>query len=95
MALRTLENTVLRTPVDTGTLQGAWELSEITWFSDYAAVLLKNNVDYASYVEYGHRTRSGGFVPPVFMAKYSIEEIQAQFEKIYDRLFLLAFSDVL
>ena len=37
---------------------------------------LKNPVEYASYVEYGHRTVNGGWVPGQFMMTISVDEIQ-------------------
>ena len=36
-----------------------------------------NPVEYASYVEYGHRTKSGGLVPGHFMLKISEDELKA------------------
>lgn len=95
MALTILNRTAYRTPVDTGALRASWDLSEITWFNTFAQINLINNTEYASFVEYGHRTVSGGWVEGVFMAKISIEEVKAQFEKMYDQLFLQEFSDVL
>lgn len=95
MAIRIYNQTILRTPVDTGVLRGAWQLGNIQWYSTTVMIPLINNMDYASFVEYGHKTRSGGYVEPVFMAKKSIEEVNDKFEDLYDGLFLLTFSDVL
>lgn len=94
-ALEVLNKTIFRTPVDTGLLRGSWELSEIYWYGDTALIILINNTYYASFVEYGHRTKSGGFVPGRFMAKLSIEEVMPNFERMYDSLFLQEFSDIL
>ena len=94
-ALRVYEKTTLRTPVDTGTLRGAWQLGEIQWFFDVAIIPIINNTDYASFIEYGHKTKNGGYVEPVFMCKKSIEEVDSQFEELYNKLFLLTFSDIL
>lgn len=46
------------TPVDTGLLRGRW--SHTTASGGQCQIY--NNVDYAAHVEYGHRTRNGGFV---------------------------------
>jgi phage gpG-like protein len=45
-----------------------------------------NPVEYASYVEYGHRTRNHkGWVPGRFMLTISEQEIDAQKEKILEK----------
>lgn len=46
------------TPVDTGHLKGGWRKSRAV----QGKVEIYDNVEYAAHVEYGHRTRSGGFV---------------------------------
>lgn len=46
------------TPVDTGHLKGSWRKSRAV----QGKVEIYDNVEYAAHVEYGHRTRSGGFV---------------------------------
>lgn len=50
-----------------GTLKRAWAV-DIKEGSDSYEVTIFNNVDYASYVEYGHRTRGGkGWIEGKFM----------------------------
>lgn len=39
-------------------------------------IIISNNVFYAPYVEYGHRTVNGGFVDGQFMMTISLDEIQ-------------------
>lgn len=46
------------TPVDTGLLRGRWSHDQASG----GKCQIFNNVDYAAHVEYGHRTRNGGFV---------------------------------
>lgn len=45
-----------------------------------------NPVEYAMYVEYGHRLRNGGFYPGVFMLQRSIDKLTPQVDKITDKL---------
>lgn len=71
-AQRTAENV---TPVDTGNLHRGWSLSS----GGLMAITISNNVEYATYVENGHRTRGGGgWVPGVFMLRDSIKAVESQ-----------------
>ena len=46
-------------------------------------IIVENNVEYAPYVEYGHRTRGGkGFVPGKHMLETSEQELKALSPKI-------------
>ena len=46
-------------------------------------ITVENNVEYAPYVEYGHRTRGGkGFVPGKRMLETSEQELKALSPKI-------------
>lgn len=77
LAARLLRKTQKRTPVDTGTLRRRWTIGEIQKNGDEYTVEVTNPVDYASYVEYGHRTRGGrGWVNGRFMLTVSEHEIQ-------------------
>lgn len=44
-----------------------------------------NPVEYASYVEYGHRTPSGGWVEGRFMLTLSVQEIQQIAPKLLEK----------
>ena len=52
-----------RTPVVYGTLRGAWALLPPKRAAGGYEIELVNNLQYASYVEYGHRQQPGRFVP--------------------------------
>lgn len=54
MGLRMLGQTVKLTPVDTGALKGAWELSDVFRKGDELYIVLTNRMEYASFVEDGH-----------------------------------------
>ena len=50
---------------------------KINHFGDTYVVEIANSVEYASYVEYGHRTANHkGWVPGQFMLEISVQEIQ-------------------
>ena len=69
---------VLKTPVDSGVLRKSWRSKKD---GDLARVVF-NNVKYAQYVEYGHRTRGGkSFVDGVYMLEKSVKEIESELDK--------------
>lgn len=76
--LKTIGKVKERTPVDTGLLKRSWWLSQPTKISGGYEITIKNNVDYASYVEFGHLLKSGKFYPPRFMLKKSINELEKE-----------------
>ena len=57
-------------------------------------ITIINPVDYASYVEFGHRTRGGGgWVEGRFMLTKSELEVEGQAEKIIERKLLKYLGD--
>lgn len=98
MALRALRNTKKRTPVISGELRRGWQISEITRIGDELSIELYNDLEYAEYVEYGHRTRykkkDGGnkkdsnkkkFVEGYFMSTISIKKINEEIPARYEK----------
>ena len=78
-----LRNTKQRTPVDTGQLRRSWQLEKGDLY-----VKLYNNVEYAQFIEYGHRTRGGkSYVEGVYMLKTSFEKTEKDFENDLEKLF--------
>ena len=78
-----LRNTKMKTPVDTGQLRRSWELEKGDLY-----VKLYNNVEYAQFVEFGHRTRGGkSYVEGVYMLKTSFEKTKKDFENDLEKLF--------
>ena len=70
---------VLKTnsPVDTGTLRRGWHAVGSSHSEGGWQVTLGNNVEYAYYVENGHRTRGGnGWVAGQFFVKKSADQIR-------------------
>lgn len=80
MAYRADRKIKMRTPVDTGDLRRRWVVGEVEKVGDTYTIEISNNLDYASYVENGHRTGKDltGWVEGRFMAKISMKEIERQ-----------------
>ncbi|CEP39652.1 phage protein [[Clostridium] sordellii] len=88
-ALDALAKTKRRTPVDSGELRRNWEVTRVMREGENLVVYLCNNKDYASYVENGHTTRDrAGWVEGYYMATVSIEEVERNIPKRYDREFM-------
>lgn len=84
LAARFLRKVTKRTPVRTGNLRRNWGGSagydmQVNHTGSGYEVVITNNTEYASYVEYGHRTRNGGgWVKGQFFMTISEQEIQSQ-----------------
>ena len=63
LAGRLLNKVVKRTPVVYGTLRDAWAVMPVGHRGTHYTVVVLNNLQYASYVEYGHRQQPGRFIP--------------------------------
>lgn len=67
-----------RTPVETGRLRDGFMSAEITVSGDMVTAVLTNDVEYASFVELGHRTPRGtGWVAGRFMLTMAASDIEA------------------
>lgn len=62
MGMRTMAQTKAGTPVDTGALRNAWELSQVIRKGDELLIVIFNPMLYASHVEDGHMQKRR-FVP--------------------------------
>jgi HK97 gp10 family phage protein len=77
LAARLLKRVIHRTPVKSGHLRRAWTVGEVTREGDAFTVEIVNNVEYAPYVEFGHRTPNHtGWVDGRFMLTISEIELQ-------------------
>lgn len=87
LAARLLRMVVQRTPADTGTLRRAWTAGtssegyansvQVNHSGNVYEIAITNPMEYASYVEYGHRTPNHkGWVPGKFMMKISEDELE-------------------
>lgn len=90
-----------------GTLRRGWTGEKKQDATDYAqslpvykngnvfTIVVKNPVEYASYVEFGHRTRGGGgWVEGRFMLTKSELEVEGQAQKIIEKKLLDFFGEV-
>lgn len=90
IALRTLRATDKRTPVGVytvgrtgGTLRKGWYVTDVVKVGGSYEVYLKNDTNYASFVEYGHRTRGHkSWVDGRFMMTISVDEVDRKVEQI-------------
>ena len=115
-------NTVIkRTPVKSGALRRGWMAGKSSMSSGKAAtkttmqvsrkgtsyeIVVFNSVNYASYVEYGHRQEPGRYVPAIgkrlknswvkgqFMLKISEQELEAAAPRIINRLLKPYMEDI-
>jgi outer membrane lipopolysaccharide assembly protein LptE/RlpB len=87
-----LRRTKQKTPVMKGVLRNGWKVTSITKKGDSWEIWLYNDVKYAPYVEYGHRTRMNnktgmrkGFVKGQYMMKLSCDEVARDMDKIVQK----------
>ena len=88
-AMRALRKIKLRTPVDTGALRNAWNIeNNVVKKGNNFIVVIKNPLDYASFIEYGHtKANRIGWVDGYFMATISIQEVQDALPRRFDKAF--------
>lgn len=95
IAQRLFAKVVKRTPVGQypagsgkvgGTLRRGWSMTQVEQVADGYEVRVINPVFYASYVNYGHRTRGGrGWVEGKFFLEKSEIEIENELPKLIER----------
>lgn len=86
LAGRLMAKTIARTPVDTGLLRRSWQIGEIKRTPAGFEVEIINPVEYAMYVEHGHRTRNrAGWVDGRFMLTISIQELENELPTFLER----------
>ena len=64
------------TPKDTGHLRGSWTVGDIVRKGGEYVVEVYTDLEYADPVNYGHRTRGGGYVPGAHMMEISIAQVE-------------------
>ena len=97
--LRVLTQTKENTPVDTGYLRNMWQLGAVERKGDSLEITIYNTVEYASYVEYGHRQDVGRYVPAIgkklkkawvdgyYMATIAIKDIEEKLPARFEQQF--------
>jgi len=87
MAFRAERKIKKRTPVDTGLLRRSWKVGRVERHGNAYVVEIVNNTEYASFVEYGHRTGKNltKWVEGRFMMTISMQEIERELPKYLER----------
>lgn len=87
IAYRAVAKIKKRTPVDSGHLRGNWQVGEIVRKGDAFEVEIYNVVEYAPWVEYGHRTGKNldKWVEGRFMMTISMKEIERELPAFIQR----------
>ena len=69
-----------------GTLRKGWYITGVKKNGNKLFILIYNNVEYASFVEYGHRKRNNkGWVEGRFMLTISMKEVEHSLQQIADK----------
>ena len=71
-----------------GTLRRGWTAVAditVTKQGNNYTVIISNPVEYAPYVEFGHRTRNGGYVEPQYMLTISEEKLKNVIPALLER----------
>ena len=77
-----LQQTQANTPVDTGTLRAGWE-TKINDMPNGYQIEISNNVEYTTYVEWGHRTRGHkSFVEGRYMLTNAMRDTEINFGRL-------------
>ena len=121
LAAQLINTVIKRTPVKSGALRRGWMAGKSSMSSGKVAtkttmqvsrkgtayeIVVFNSVNYASYVEYGHRQEPGRYVPAIgkrlknswvkgqFMLKISEQELEAAAPRIINRLLKPYMEDI-
>lgn len=98
VATRIFQATVKNTPVDTGFLRESWNIDDVKKTRSVYEIEISNDVEYAAYVEYGHRIVSGGntlgWKDGVFMLTIAEKNLEKVMDKIFQRKFEKRFKEL-
>lgn len=79
-----------------GTLRRNWSIGEVAKKGEGYEIVITNNTEYASYVEYGHRTANhAGWVDGRFMMTITEQEMESQGPAIINRRLTAFLKEVL
>lgn len=97
-ATRVFQAAVKNTPVDTGFLRESWNIDDVKKKGSVYEIEISNDVEYAAYVEYGHRIVSGGdtlgWKDGVFMLTIAEKNLEKVMDKIFQRKFEKRFKEL-
>lgn len=74
--------------IDTGYMVNNWAVGEIRQVGNSLEITVGNSADYASYIEYGHSLRNGGWFQGGFMLTISIDEIERAMPSRFQKSFI-------
>lgn len=99
LAARLLGKVIRRTPVakvNGGTLRRGWTIGQVKKSGSVYEIEVINPVQYASYVEYGHRTRNKqGWVNGRFMMTISADQVDQQAPAILEKKLMKMLKEAL
>lgn len=86
---RLLDETKRNTPFISGHLRRNWQISNVTRKGDMYEIEVYNNVEYAPFVEYGHRIVvkgiTVGFVEGRYMMHLSAQKMETLFPRLLEK----------
>lgn len=103
IAARLMAKVIKRTPVGQyppssgkvgGTLRRNWSMTQVVDRGDMYEVKVINPTEYASFVEYGHRTRGGGWCEGQFFLTKSELEIERDMPRLIEKKLMAFLKDV-
>ena len=83
----------LRTPVDTGALRAAWQVSKCKKDGNEYYIEIENDMDYASFVESGTVSREWKWKNGAFMLAKSMNEMQLKLPDRFEKEFTKFLKD--
>lgn len=97
MAMRSLRRIKKRTPVDSGELRRNWKVGRVVRQGSSYVVEIYNNTDYASFVEFGHRTGADltKWVEGRFMMTISMQEIERELPRYLEKRITGLLNDIM
>ncbi|HBE9334531.1 TPA: HK97 gp10 family phage protein [Clostridioides difficile] len=101
LAARLIGKAIKRTPVDTGVLRQGWNgvayarSLPVIKAGDTYIIEIINPIKYASFIEFGHRTRNHkGWVKGRYMMTISAQELRGQVDVIIEKKLLILLKGV-
>lgn len=100
LAAIVIERAQQSTPVKTGKLKAGFTGGQnanaaafarsliVTKTNDMYEIEIRNDVDYAAFVEYGHRTRGGGFVAGKYMLSIAVSDAETMSQSMIEQKLL-------
>lgn len=82
LGLRVLTKSKKLTPVKSGYLRRGWHASDVSMLNGDYTLEVSNPVEYAPYIEYGHRTNRGGWSEGFFMATKASKDVEEHADEI-------------